>query len=140
MDQVSAAGVGVDLDVAALASGQFGETDTNAITGVVANGPRVIGYGFGSGEAIACCGDDADVQLDVTASGEGEYVFSDTYTAYGSDGVRKFGVAQGIVLALSGPSREELVAATKDYLDQIALAPPSTYRPRTDVLASETTE
>lgn len=140
MDRVSAAGVSVEMDSFALVSGEFGQTDTDVITGVVALGPKQIGYGFGTGEAVACCGDDSEVLLDMTASGTGDYVFADTHTVYGSDGVTKFGISQGIVLALSGPSREELVAATKGYISQLALAPPSTYQPNTDLIASQATK
>ncbi|MEZ5934151.1 MAG: hypothetical protein R3F54_19880 [Alphaproteobacteria bacterium] len=135
MDRVSAAGVSVDITTSGLAKGQYGEVSTDVLTGIVGLGPRQIGYGFGSGDAVACCGDDSEVVLDTTASGTGDYVFTDTYTAYGGDGVTKTGVTQGIVLVLSGPSREELVAATREYLDQVMLAPPSTYRPGTEIAA-----
>ena len=131
MDRVSAAGVSVEMDSSALVSGHFGQADTDVMTGIVSLGPNVIGYGFGSGEGIACCGEDSEVQLDMTASGAGDYVFADTHMVYGGDGVTKVGVAQGIVLALSGPSRDELAAATKDYIGHLAQAPPSTYRPST---------
>lgn len=137
MSRVSAAGVSVEIDSFAQVSGQFGAADTDVMTGIVALGPTTIGYGFGRGEAIVCCGDNSEVFLDMTASGAGDYVFTDTYTAYGSDGVKKFGLSQGVALALSGPSREELVAGTRDYIDQLALAPPSTYRPSTDLFMSQ---
>ncbi|MGI9416828.1 MAG: hypothetical protein ACR2RA_03205 [Geminicoccaceae bacterium] len=137
MSRVSAAGVSVGMDSSALISGQYGDTDTDVMTGIVTRGPRTIGYGFGSGEAFACCGDDADVLLDMTASGTGDYVFTDTHTVYGGNGVTKFGISQGIVLALSGPSHQELVAATRDYIDQLNLAPQTTYQPRTDLFASQ---
>ena len=135
MDRISAAGVSVEMDSSAMVSGQFGQADTDVMTGIVGLGPNVIGYGFGSGEAVACCGDDSEVQLDMTASGAGDYVFAETHTAYGGNGITKFGVAQGIVLALSGPSREALESATRDYVSQLALAPPSTRQPRTGLLA-----
>ena len=140
MDRVSAAGVSVEIESSALVSGSSGQANTDVITGVVALGPKQVGYGFGAGEAVACCGGDGDVQLDITASGMGDYVFEDTHTVYGSDGVTKFGISQGIVLVLSGPSREELVAATKGYISQLQLAPPSTYQPSTDLSASQATE
>lgn len=129
LDRVSAAGVSIEMDSSALVSGQFGQADTDVMTGIVSLGPKVIGYGFGSGEGVACCGEKSEVQLDMTASGTGDYVFADTHMVYGGDGVTKVGVAQGIVLALSGPSRDELAAATKHYIGQLAKAPPSTYRP-----------
>lgn len=137
MSRVSAAGVTVEMDSSALTFGQYGDTDTDVMTGIVNIGPRTIGYGFGSGEAFACCGDEADVHLDMTASGTGDYVFTDTHTVYGGDGVTKFGLSHGIVLALSGPSREELAAATRDYLDQLSMAGPSTYQPSTGHFTSE---
>jgi hypothetical protein len=139
MERVSAAGVSVEITTSGLAKGQYGDVNTDVLTGIIGVGPRQIGYGFGSGEAVACCGDDSEVVLDTTAFGTGDYVFEDSYTAYGGDGVRKTGVTQGLVLALSGPSRDELVAVTRDYLDQLMLAPPSTYRPGTEIVAERRT-
>jgi len=129
LDRVSAAGVAVDVDVLAMVKGQFGQADTDVMTGVVAVGPQVIGYGFGSGEAVVCCGEDSELVLETTASGVGDYVFADTHTVYAGDGTTKYGLTQGVVLALSGPSRAELIAATADYINAVRQAPPSTYLP-----------
>ena len=124
LDGVSAAGVGVDVETMAFATGQFGQTATDLVTGIVANGPVVIGYGFGVGEAIACCGPDAEVRLGTSLSGTGDYVFQDSFTAYGDHGGLKSGVTNGLVLALSGLPREVLAAATRDYISKVHMAPP----------------
>ena len=124
LDGVTAAGAGVDIDMSAFATGQIALTATDLVTGVVSNGPVVVGYGFGVGEATACCGPDAEVRLDISMSGTGDYVFEDSFTAYADHGGWKSGVANGLVLALSGLPREVLAAATRDYIDQVYMAPP----------------
>lgn len=126
LDRVTAAGVSVDIETLAFATGQFGQTETDLVTGVVSRGPLVLGYGFGSGEAVACCGPDAEVRLDTIATGTGSYVFEDTFTAYANNGGVKSGITNGLVLALSGLPRDVLAAATQHYISKISV-PPSSY-------------
>jgi hypothetical protein len=129
MASITAAGVSVDLDVTAFAKGPLAKTDTDVLTGIVTHGPYVIGYGFGQGEALACCDPASEVFVNTTASGTGDYVFTDSFAGYGGYGDMKFGVTNGLVLAISGPSREDLVRATEGFMSDVRQTRPEVMRP-----------
>ena len=101
LDTVTAAGAFVD--VASFAHGfgdrvfPFTDSDTFAITGKSYD----LAVGLTLGQAYACCGEAADVDVGSTVTGVGDIVRRGTRYFKADDGISAEGLSAGYVVALS---------------------------------------
>jgi hypothetical protein len=101
LDAITAAGVLVDVDSFAAALGVFADARTDANTFAFDGEDFDVGIGITTGQALACCGEDADVEVGSTVLGIGDIVHEVTHTV--KHGSRRFvrGFSTGFVIALS---------------------------------------
>ena len=101
---ITAAGVLVDVSSIAAALGDLGIAGTDANTFVFGGEHWDVGIGTTIGQALACCGEQADVEVGSAALGIGDYVRGTTRLV-GRDGDERgrwaHGISLGFVLALS---------------------------------------
>ena len=79
MDLVTA-GLTVETNATAFASGNDANGNASAVNRVVGAGHLTIGIGKARASASACCGDEADVVAIATATGEGDVVRTKDYS------------------------------------------------------------
>lgn len=109
LDSITAAGVLLDVNSIAAALGDFASTRTDANIFTLHSDDLNLDTGVGvtTGQAFACCGEDADVEVGSTAVGMGDYVRGITHTI-GQDGSERHrfarGFSLGFVLAISSNS------------------------------------
>jgi hypothetical protein len=101
LDAITAAGVLVDVDSFAAALGTFGDARTDANTLAFDGEYFDVGIGITTGEAFACCGEDANVEVDSTVLGIGDIVHGVTHTVKHDTRGFAWGFSTGFVLALS---------------------------------------
>jgi hypothetical protein len=101
LDSVTAAGVLVDVSSIATALGDFGDARTGANTFVVGGEYLDLGVGTTMGQALACCGEDADVAVGSAAVGAGDMVHGITHSVEHDGRFLDLGLSVGFVLALS---------------------------------------
>jgi hypothetical protein len=104
LDSITAAGVLVDVNSIAAALGDFGRANTGAKTFVFDGRTLDLGIGVTIGQSLACCGKDADVEVDSTVLGSGDYVRG-TMLSVEHDGTDRrrwaHGTSLGFILAIS---------------------------------------
>jgi hypothetical protein len=100
LDAITASGVLVDVDSIAAALGDLAHTRTDADT-LVINEDFDLGVGFTIGQALACCGEDADVEVGSTVLGVGDIVHGTTHHVEHEGRRLAYGLSVGFVLALS---------------------------------------
>lgn len=101
LDQVTAAGVFVDVDSIAQAFGDRTRTLTDARTLTIPGRWFDVGVGLTFGHGYACCGEATDVAVSSTADGVGDIVHRDTRVSRDHDGVAAQGLSTAYVVALS---------------------------------------
>jgi hypothetical protein len=101
LDAITAAGILIDVNSLATALGDFAHTRTDADT-LAFNGENLdLGVGFTIGQALACCGEDADVEVGSAVLGVGDIVHGTTHHVK-HDGRRlAYGLSVGFVLAMA---------------------------------------
>jgi hypothetical protein len=118
LDSVTAAGVLVDVSSIAAALGDSGDARTGANTFVVGGEYLDVGVGTTMGQALACCGENADVEVGSTASGIGDIAHGIAHGIEHHGRGLAYGFSFGFVLALSFEKhqlmREKLHAALAD--------------------------
>jgi hypothetical protein len=118
LDSVTAAGVLVDVSSIATALGDFGDARTGANTFVVGGEYLDLGVGTTMGQALACCGENADVEVGSTAFGIGDIAHAVAHGIEHHGRSLAYGFSFGFVLALSFEKhqlmREKLHAALAD--------------------------
>jgi hypothetical protein len=101
LDAITAAGILIDVNSLATALGDFAHTRTDANTLVINGEDWDLGVGITIGQALACCGEDADVEVGSEVLGIGDIVHGTTHRV-GHDGRRlAYGLSVGRVLAVS---------------------------------------
>lgn len=100
LDTVTAGAV-VDVDTFAAALGNYANAATDVQTLVIESPWFSAGIGWGIGEAVACCGPVAAVDVRASAHGEGDLVRGRATRLERDNGVLAVGVAAGWVSAIS---------------------------------------
>jgi hypothetical protein len=130
LDSVTAAGVLVNVGSFATALGDFADTRTDANTFVFGGEHFDLGVGITTGQAFACCGEDADVEVGSAVLGIGDIVHGVAHGIEHDRGLPAYGFSVGLVVAISFEKRlamlEELRAALTDL-----------YFAHTDALSSD---
>jgi hypothetical protein len=101
LDSVTAAGALVDVTSVAAALGDAARTYTDADTFAFNGEAFDLAVGLTMGRALACCGEDADVEVGSAVLGIGDYIRASTRRVE-HDGRRlAYGLSVGFVLAAS---------------------------------------
>jgi hypothetical protein len=124
LDAITASGVLVDVDSIAAALGDLAHTRTDADT-LVINEDFDLGVGFTIGQALACCGEDADVEVGSTVLGVSDIVHGTTHHVEHEGRRLAYGLSVGFVLALSFENppatvREEHLAMLRELRAALA--------------------
>jgi hypothetical protein len=118
LDSVTAAGVLVDVGSIATTLGDFGDARTGANTFVVSGEYLDLGVGTTMGQALACCGEDADVEVGSTALSIGDIAHGVAHGIEHHGRGLAYGFSFGFVLAVSFEKhqlmREKLHATLAD--------------------------
>jgi hypothetical protein len=101
LDAITAAGVLIDVSSIAAALGDFAHTQTDANTFVFGGEHFDVGVGITTGQALACCGDDADVEVGSAVLGIGDIVHGVTHAVEHDGRPLAYGLSLGFVIALS---------------------------------------
>jgi hypothetical protein len=101
LDEVTAAGVFVEVDSVAAALGDRTRTLTDAKTVTFPGSWFDLGIGLTLGHGFACCGEAADVAVGSTADGAGDIVRRGTRAFQDHDGISAQGLSTGYVVAIS---------------------------------------
>jgi hypothetical protein len=101
LDAITAAGVLVDVSSFAAGLGDGARTHTDAITFALSGERFDLGIGFTVGQALACCGEKADVDVGSAVLGVGDFVHGATHTVKHFSPFLIRGFSMGFVLAVS---------------------------------------
>jgi hypothetical protein len=101
LDSVTAAGVLVDVSSVATSLGDFGDARTGANTFIVGGEYLDLGVGTTMGQALACCGEDVDVEVGSTAVGIGDIAHGVAHGIEHHGRGLAYGFSFGFVLAVS---------------------------------------
>jgi hypothetical protein len=101
LDAITAAGVLVDVSSMAAALGDAAAVGTDANTGVFVGDHLAVGVGTTIGQALACCGSDADVAVGSAVVGIGDIVHGTTHSVEYDGRLLDVGLSVGLVVALS---------------------------------------
>ena len=127
LDSITAAGVLIDVSSIAAALGDFAAAKTDANTLAFHGKTLDLGVGITIGQALACCGDDADVEVGSAVLGVGDLVHGLTHRVKHNGRSLAHGLSAGFVVALSfekqpasvrdtqGAMLEEMRAALADF-------------------------
>jgi hypothetical protein len=125
LDAITAAGVLIDVGSIAAALGDYAHTQTDANTFASGGEHFDVGVGITMGQAFACCGEQADVEVGSAVLGSGDIVHRTT-RAVEFDGPRwKHGFSAGFVVAISFeehfvPARDGRVAMLEELRAALA--------------------
>ena len=101
LDAITATGVLVNVVSLSTAFGDLTRTGTDAKTFAFAGKHLDLGVGITKGQALACCGENAEVEVGSAVLGIGDIVHGVTH-AVDHDGRRlAYGVSVGFVIAIS---------------------------------------
>jgi hypothetical protein len=122
LDAITAAGVLVDVGSFATALGDGGRTRTDAITFALDGEEFDLGIGLTIGQALACCGEEADVDVGSAVFGMGDLVHGITHTVEHSSRFLTEGFSMGFVLVISFESlvREQHLAMLRQLHPEFA--------------------
>jgi hypothetical protein len=125
LDSITAAGVLVDVSSIAAALGDFAKAKTDADTFAFGGKHLDLGVGITMGQAIACCGKDADVEVGSVVLGIGDIVHGVTHAVEHDGGPLAYGLSVGFVIAMSfkkhpATVRDEHVAMLKELRAALA--------------------
>jgi hypothetical protein len=101
LETVTAAGVLVDVNSVAAALGDSTRAVTDAYTSVIEGKSLDLGIGFTLGQAFACCGENADVEVGSAVLGVGDIVQRGTRGGELDGGILASGLSAGFVVAVS---------------------------------------
>lgn len=104
LDSITAAGVAVDVASFAAGTGDLALVSTDADTVAMRRRTYDLGLGFTRGLALACCGEEADVEVGSVVAGSGDYVRGVVHAGENDDDTGRrwaYGYSVGFVLALS---------------------------------------
>jgi hypothetical protein len=106
LETITAAGVLVDVNSIAAAFGDSTRSFTDANTSVTEGKSLDLGIGLTTGQALACCGEDASVQISSAVQGVGDIVQRGTRVlrfddGISDDGISVEGLSAGFVVAVS---------------------------------------
>jgi hypothetical protein len=101
LDSITAAGVLLDVNSVAAALGDFANTRTDANTLVFKGEDLDLGVGITIGQALACCGEDANIGVGSEVLGIGGIVHGTTHRVKHEGGRLAYGLSVGFVVALS---------------------------------------
>jgi hypothetical protein len=125
LDAVTAAGVLLDVSSIAAALGDFANANTDANTFAFDGKTLDLGVGTTIGQALACCGEDADVEVGSAALGIGDIVHGVTHAVEHDGRPLAYGLSVGFVIALSfkehpATVRDERVAMLEELRAALA--------------------
>lgn len=125
LDSITAAGVLVDVSSIAAALGDFAKTKTDADTFAFGGKTLDLGIGITIGQALACCGEDADVEVGSAVLGIGDIVHGTTHRVKHDGRHLAYGLSVGFVVALSfedhfATARDEHLAMLKELRAALA--------------------
>jgi hypothetical protein len=101
LDAITAAGILIDVNSIATAVGDFANTRTDARTLVFTGEGWDLGVGITIGEALACCGEDAGVEVGSAVLGVGDIVHGVTHGIEHDGPLLVYGLSVGLVFAIS---------------------------------------
>jgi hypothetical protein len=101
LDSITAAGVLVDVSSIAAALGDFAKAKTDANTFAFDGKTLDLGVGITMGQALACCGEEADVEVGSAVLGIGDIVHGVTHAVEHDGRPLAYGLSLGFVIALS---------------------------------------
>jgi hypothetical protein len=130
LDAVTAAGVLVDVSSIAVALGDSGHALTDANTFVFGGEHLDLGVGTTTGQAFACCGEDADVEVGSAVLGIGDIVHGVAHGIEHNRGLLAYGFSWGLVVAVSFEKRLAMI-------EELRLALADLYFAHTDALSSD---
>jgi hypothetical protein len=111
LDAITAAGVLVDVRSVVAAFGDATRTLTDAKTFAIAGEGFDLGVGRTVGQALACCGEEADVEVGSAVFGVGNIVRRSTRAVKNGNRFLVHGLSAGFVVAVSFDGR---LAALRD--------------------------
>ena len=100
-DAITASGVLVDVSSMAVALGDVAAVGTDANTNVFVGEHLAVAVGTTIGQALACCGADADVAVGSAVVGIGDIVHGTTHSVEHDGRLLAYGFSIGFVVALS---------------------------------------
>jgi hypothetical protein len=100
LETVTAAGVLVDVNSVAAAVGDNTRAVTDTYTSVIEKNLE-LGIGFTLGQALACCGENADVEVGSAVLGVGDIVHGGTRGGKLDGGILAGGLSTGFIVAVS---------------------------------------
>ena len=118
MDNVTAGAASVDVVSLAGSKGQSGAADTSTFVRLVNTRWVQVGFGVGTAQALACCGDGADVGVGAKGIGAGDHVFSTEHVVVHHGNGFAHGVAVATVFVVSWVSLEEIQQDVMGMLSQ----------------------
>jgi hypothetical protein len=101
LDAITAAGVLVDVSSMAAALGDVAAVGTDANTFVFDGEHLAVGVGTTIGQALACCGEDANVGVGSEVLGIGDIVHATTHGVKHEGRRLAYGLSVGFAVALS---------------------------------------
>ena len=125
LDSVTAAGVFVDVNSLAAASGDRTRTFTDADTFTIAGKSFDLGVGFTLGKALACCGEEAAVEVDSAVLGVGDIVQGAKQAVKNDNGHLALGVSAGFVVAVSYDDPVKMLRELRRAWPHLGSEPPA---------------
>jgi hypothetical protein len=101
LDAITAAGILVDVDSFSIAIGDVGRAGTDAKTFAFAGKQLDLGVGVTTGQALACCGENAEVEVGSAVRGIGDIVHGATHGIEHDGRPLAYGFSVGFVVAVS---------------------------------------
>jgi len=101
LDATTAAGILVDVSSVAVALGDLTRVGTDAKTFAFAEKHLDLAIGFTKGQALACCGDDAEVDVGSAAVGIGDIVHGIAHAVQHDGRPLAYGLSVGFIIAVS---------------------------------------
>src|SRR5262245_23786797 len=116
LETITAAGVLVDVNSIAAGFGDGTRTLTDAQTWVIEGQNFDLGLGLTTGQALACCGEQADVDVGSAVFGVGDIVQYGTRAFKADGGMAAAGLSAGLVVAVSYKDPLKMIGELKPML------------------------
>jgi hypothetical protein len=124
LDAITAAGILVEVDSFSMAIGDVGRARTDAKTFAFGGRYVDLGVGITRGQALACCGEEADVEVGSEVLGIGDLVQGVTHAVEHDGLLLAFGLSAGLVIAVSFDDRPAMLRGLRpglaDFRDSAA--------------------
>jgi hypothetical protein len=125
LDAITAAGILVDVGSFSAAFGDLTRTRTDARTVAFAGKHLDVGIGTTKGQALACCGENAEVEVGSAVRGIGDIVHGAAHGIEYDGPPLEYGFSMGFVVAVSFEKHlamvEKLRAAAAEFRPELSM-------------------